>query len=371
MADKSKNVYIVTFMGENYGTILQAYALQMAIKKLKCTPYTIRIVYSRPSTLFKKIVGFIKPKIHYGMLLKIRMIYEKRMFHKRDCKILEFCNSKINICEYRNINKLTHKIDVNGIYIAGSDQIWNILHGKIDPLYLLEFLPQNMNRYSYAVSIGQDKLSYKDLNYYKRALAKFNQLSVREKSAKELLSQIHKHVKCNIDPTLLHDTEFWKMMVKTNAEEEKYILLYMLRPNKKLLELADNISRKKLLKIKYIGSYYYKSKHINCITDAGIEDLLSMINNAEYILTNSFHGTIFSIQFKKKFITYNLDSTGSRMKDLLYELNLTERLIYTNTQENVLYENINYDAVMSKISRLRDESMDYLNKILTDRLVNM
>lgn len=205
---------------------------------------------------------------------------------------------------------------------------------------------------------------------YKGKLSKINYISVREETAKNLLQPlVDKTISVVVDPTLLIDSKEWEKEFKlSDKEKEPYILTYHVTEYPEYVKIINELSRKTGLKV--ITFEKRKKKNYNsilrCAYSDGPEEFVRLIKNAKYVVTTSFHATVFSIIFHKKLFVVPHNTTGSRMIDLLNKLGLQDR-IYYNLEEfkNCDYDReINYKKVEEKLSKEREESLNFLKNAL-------
>ena len=371
------DVFVSTFYWNNYGSALQAFALQEAIKKLGHNPCILRQInndedkkkiYLALRTV-KRFIWQFKPEKHYGLVKKIRMYLEKNIFEERNRKIKRFCENNIQFYDIDLANPVLPVEIESKWFIAGSDQIWNIIDRRISPLYLFSFLKgENAKKYSYAASIGLETLTKDQIKYYEDTLFNFKSISVREKTSCELLktTNLREKVRQDVDPTLLFDGEYWANIASERLINNRYVFVFMLRPNLELFDMARELARKDGLSIVYTGLMSYKFDDVIPKLDVGVEDFLSLIQNAEYIITNSFHGTCFSTQFKKRFVSVKIESTGTRARDFLKSVGLEERLIDGKEEISVIDTAIDYENVNKRLNKMRTTSINYLSSIFND-----
>lgn len=338
-------VGILTFQNSfNFGAQLQAYALQRTISKIG---YSVDVVnYSMTAGNFKSNMIFKSKLAVKSLLLNPKKFYE---FRKR------FNLSKI---KYNNSN-IKEADDVYDIYVTGSDQVWNPEYCRKTNVYLLGFTKKS--RISYAASFGVSDIDDCLYDYYKNNLEKFNAISLREKVGcnlcKKIINRKNYHV---IDPTLLLSKEDWNNDFSLKNDCEKYVLIYMLEYSQDLLDAGIKYANAKKMKYKVISgtprAFYKKG------VQYGMHPIkfLKLFYNAEYIFTNSFHGTIFSINFKKQFFVKLLvknEKVNSRLTDIMKEFNLEDRFIYNKVDND---NKINYKKVDSILLEKRKESLNYL-----------
>lgn len=367
------HVYNATFYAANYGSALQAYSLSQSIqecggipKLIKASTWGTEEKKNKIQVLLHGIKVYFFPEKHYGVLRKIRQFQERKLFSSKREKIEAFCRQNIDMMD---ISTSDYTPDRNGVYLVGSDQVWNIIDRDINSFYLLDFLNNTgIKKYSYAASIGIGELDHTQLEYYERVLSSFSTISVRENEAYELLSKtkLRTKLRVDIDPTLLHDMTFWHKHSAKPMVNKPYVFIYMLRPDKRLFSLAKKVANDHDLEIVYTGNYAFHSKGVNTITDAGIEEFLSLIEHAEYVITNSFHGTCFSLLFHKKFVSVKVQSTGGRAAGLLENVNLSTHLISDGSNIDMIYDEIDYGEIDKRLMILREKSLEYLKSLITE-----
>lgn len=356
----------------NYGATLQAYALQ---EYLESIGHDVEIIdYRLPSqTRYQLFMPYPKGKI-YEIIKKFpwlryilcpyrnrKMLYtwgRKKAFDKFDAEHLN-----ITSVTYHTIEEIRKNPPAADIYIAGSDQIWNTDSANgIDFGYYLDFGDKNIKRISYAASFGVNKIKNDLKNFVANELCKFDKISVRETTGLKILNEFGLNGTLVVDPVFLLSKEQWitSFNLKSN-NVEKYILLYdFLHDDPNLRNFAKSLSSQtglRLLSVNDISKASYADIQIN---NAGPTDFLQYILNAEYIISNSFHATAFSIIFHKEFVTFSLISqnNSSRMSDLLEDLKLTERLCPQSI--NVLNNLVNWDKVENCLSQKIMHSKKFL-----------
>ncbi len=349
----------------NFGSALQAYALKQTIEKLGYITEVIN--YRNPKdglpNQYKDLIRLFISKIFFqrGVLFGHQITYPFLNFHKKYLKIKKPFN---DIETLRNISKNFYSI------ICGSDQIWapNILN----PVYFLNFVPNNVRRISYAASIGLNNIPENLVNLYHSELKKFHSISVREKMGQILLEN-----KCNIkssivlDPTLLLDEEEWSRMERKPFElnlnlDNEYVFCYFLKKDNKykqaiLDKFGENI-------IGYSLNLNDKSWMKDVTGYIGPREFLWLIHHAKTIITDSFHGTIFSLIFHKNFITFNRFKINdpicqnSRIEQLNDYFFIKNKIF---NEDDLIFDNeYNYEYFDNNITKYKNNSINYLTYAL-------
>ena len=358
---------------ENIGATLQCVALYKVLTSLgydcKVINYCPEYHKSRYSVIYRP---FETINHNDTSLIKIKKISKQLALNFRvpgriikKMKFSKFMRKNIRLSEqYKTINELEKTNEVFDTVIVGSDQVWNPMYteGDIDEAYLLVFF--HGIKVSYAASSGKiltPEILKKNLSLFRG----LNRVSVREKSLANLLEEYKIQARIDIDPTLLLTSKEWDEICEPKSYiEEKYIFVYALEKNDSLTTIVEHY--KKSLKIAVIDvsprnciGNTLPNKHVRNI---GPEDFVAYIRNAAIIVTNSFHGTVFSIIYCKNFISVPHSKTPERVIDLLSSLNLSSRLCYDLDGISKL-KDPNYDRVNIKLDELRGASLSYLKNI--------
>ena len=349
-----KKIGILTFHdAHNYGAVLQAYALKKYLKNLNLDVKIINYHhYNIPDGFPKKRV--IKEKTISNIA---KHVYSSKDHNYRWTKFDSFIKRLIDNEQkvYTNEEEL-EKLDID-YWICGSDQIWNteITRG-FNKGFFLDFNTKG-KKISYAVSMGIPSLEEKYEKDFKNSIEKIDCLSVREESLKQYIKKFtDREVVRTLDPTLLLERKDYEELLKENSIKEKYLLIYALGPDERLTEIAKKIANEKNLKIVELNDFKKFNYFCKQISNAGPEDFLTLIKNAEVVVTNSFHGTIFSIIFEKDFYTITRLNRNSRMENILEIVDMKDRLISSvDDLKNVkpqdykkAYKKLEEEAIKSK-----------------------
>ena len=351
----------------NYGSILQSYATQKAIEGLNHECVIIDYTRSdeqgknKARTLCKKSKIWNKnffTRFLYYVIQTPNYLYSYNKFKKYRSKLLNQTS-----VEYSSIEQLKNNLPNADIFCAGSDQIWGTIGNKpCDSAYYLDFVPKKYKCISYAASIGRENISPEIKNSIKTYLPRFSSILVREKSAVEIIkNEGLNNVDLVLDPTLLLKKEDWNNMCKKISHKKKYVLVYQLHENKKFQKYAKQFAKKvglPLLRICPTAQNLIRGgKPIFLPTP---QEFISYFRDAEYILTDSFHGTVFSIIFNKKFIDILPGFTSTRITSILSLLKLENRILKSYDDFSLIDEEINYTDVNSILEKNRTISIKKL-----------
>lgn len=372
MNKRKGNVGLINFhCADNFGAVLQSYALQEVIKRLN---FNVEIINFKP----KYILDQTKTLTNLSVLLKsfkFHSIIKKILIgaikynneKSRSDDFSDFREKHLNLSnlEYYTSIELKNNVPIYDFYITGSDQVWNpVFKENIGDSYFLDFAPEKSIKVSYAASIAQN-VDKRFLDDYKFLINRFNYISIREKSSLNFLGTVtDKEVKVTLDPTLLLDRKEWGNVTKKIKLNQKYILVYDLEENKEIIDLANKVSLLTGLKVISYSNSKKIQNSLGFFKYKGPEEFLGYFENAELVLTNSFHGTVFSIIYQKPFYTIPHTTRGTRMIDLLNDLNLSDRIIYKAEELKVIDKLINYIPVKAILEKMRKSSIDYLKTAL-------
>ena len=350
---------IITFhRAINYGGVLQAYALQEYInKELDVDCEIIDYRCENIESMYKYRPKGLNPKALIKYLLKLPMNAKKKKAFDR------FVDRYIKKGKSVYKSELEKENDKYDIIITGSDQVWGKSRIDVDHSYFLDFVKDSKKKVSYAASFGAKEIDNPLMEEYKKLLSDFTHISVREKSGLDIVKKLtDKNAIVSIDPTLLLDKEQWAQIASTKLKFKKYLLIYTLTNSKSIIDTARKIAKEKGLIIYNISDAVKEEKGIKNLKAVSPEEWVGAFMNASYVVTNSFHGTAFAINFNKDFnseVSQAIAARGNRITDLLDLLDLSDRLI--NNVENS--SSIRYDHANKIIYEERKKSKDYLKKI--------
>lgn len=359
---------IITFhRAINFGAVLQAYALRKIIQKSgrECDIIDYRSDFIENTYKEPRLIEQLNLKRIYNIIFRNGyLIFDKESFTKFLEEYLDV-NGK-NYFEKKQMKDLEKKYDK---FIVGSDQVWNHNCTNFDKTYFLDFFDNSNKKTSYAASFGLEKISDEYVEEYKNLLNNFKSISVREKQGAEIVKKlIGKEVPVVLDPTLLLDVNEWKEIARGNIINEKYILVYLLAETKSIIKFAKKLGKQKGLKVIYINDRLFKKIGIKNLSKISPNYWITLFANAEYIVTNSFHGTAFAINFNKDFYTELLPKgakVNSRLINILELVGLNERLINTKEKKDknkyLNMNSINYELVNKKLQKAREKSIEYIN----------
>ena len=362
-------VGVVTFhRAYNYGACLQAWALQKALKNMGVTPYLINYHLTSMDRLYDPIRK--KNPILKG--LKTIKVYLTKPYHLRRRRVYRAFFAK----NYNLYGDYISADEMNNLpfdaCITGSDQVFNTSHTDgVNPAFFLTFVKAPVKKIAYAASLGSDGFIDSEKEKIAKALKSFDAISVREPGALNAVSElVDKKVSVTPDPTMLltkADYEELKKPCKLKGTKDgHYILVYMMERNEELIKLANKISKETGLPIAQRSYEKIFDNETELMYEHGPDEFLSIVENADYVLTNSFHGTALSLIYEKPFLSMLHSETGLRVTDLLSEIGLEDHILHSISEyhnpEQFMIDNI--EDLRDRKSDLRKKGIDFLKKAL-------
>lgn len=381
------------YFQHNYGSMLQAYATQMALDKLGYENETINISGFNREIKKAKLFYFAKASLtsdillsKTGMVLNVmRRKLSKGQYGKntaiRNARFDDFYKTRIRLSNiYHSKLELSEECkEKYDTVLVGSDQLW--LPGNIAAdYYTLNFVPASVNTIAYATSFGQSVLPKKSAEKAKIFLKKIRHIGIREKSGQELIKElVNRVVPVVCDPTLLFTGEEW---ITIQDEEplikEPYIFCYFLGNNLSHREFAQRLKGEigyRIVALTHLDEFVKGDEDYADYMpyDVDPSDFLNLIRNAAYVCTDSFHCSVFSMLYKKKFFTFKRysrqtkSSTNSRLNTLFSLAGIDGRIFEGNEDiKKCLEMKINYNLVYKNLQAIREKSYQYLETALKD-----
>lgn len=339
----------------NFGSVFQAQGLY---KYLSNKGYDVEVIDYNPEYFRKK-----KLKSKIGELIYYPY------YKARKEKFKKFVERNMNLSkkEYLSVSDLKKDTPEADVYISGGDQLWNSYHpcGN-DDAYKLSFT--NGLKISYSTSMGRNTYTNSELVALRDELKDYYSISVRESSSVKLLKSVGvENITQVVDPVLLLDnSDYEKMLVK--PEIERYLFVYLVTPSKLLSETVKYISEKLGLKIVLYGGFSKKCECDYFLKDLGPDEVLSYLYHADFVLSASFHATLFSIMNNKHFVSLLPDKhTNDRIEDVLDWTHLKDRIIKSELDlDETIFGKIDYDKVDKEVKKRVEYSRDWLDQTLNE-----
>lgn len=355
----------------NYGSFLQTLATQKILEQLGHTSEIVDYVradeeyHQVEKTLLKQKPNwsgnFLKRAVYLALRQPESILAGKKFESQRE----RLMNLTRRYSSYEDLQRNPPKADA---YMTGSDQVWGpVSDGKVDDSYCLSFVPENSRKFAYAASFGKTKFSEDTYELFYKYLSKYEKIAVREDSAVDLLSKLNLSSVQVLDPTLLLSQEEWKPYIGKRPAEN-YILIYQLHNNPDLGKYAQRLAKErgmKLIRISASLHQFAREGSFRYLPD--ISQFLAYIKYADCMVTDSFHGTAFALNFNTPFVEFLPENnTASRNQSILKLTGLTSRIVSDPSDSRVAAENINFQSVNQILATHRAESIEILRQMLSE-----
>lgn len=346
----------------NYGSVLQCYALQNSFDKIGIQNEIID--YISPFLIHRyKIWNVDSSSVKSWFISNFRscLLFRKEMIRK--LRFRRFRNIYLRYSEKTVFDK--KDIEVYSRIICGSDQIWNTRITENDSTLFLDFGDIQTKKAAYAVSLGYTDRSRKEIDFYKKYISPFLYIGVRESMDVSFVKncvQEYAHVEHVLDPTLLLEKKDWEIFISSKGKKEKYILAFIFQNNNDFIRAIKELSKEKKLPVYMIAQSVrrYNKENFKMISGVGPIEFLNLINKAEFVVTDSFHGTAFSIAFEKQFVSMPYKGTENRILSLLSLLGLEDRVFDGSFR---CLRDIDYKNVIHLLEKERKKSIEFLETI--------
>ena len=351
----------------NYRSLLQAYALQTVLEKMGYNAININYtpINEVGGNLAKTLVN--NSRWSKNPFTKMAFLaYQYPSFSHTFNTFKKFRTKYLKeTVEYYSSEEMKNDLSDVDIFCTGSDQVWNKLYNdNLDPAYFLDFAPDEKKRIAYAASFGGNKFDTKDAKYIE-LLKKYSYITVREDTGVSLLSEMGLESSQVLDPTLLLNKQEWDLLVEKKEKREPYYLIYQLKPNKQFDEYAKKISKKYHKKLIRVTPFLFQI--IKCgklVYLPNPSEFLWFIKNADCLLTDSFHGSCFAINFNVPFIEILPGKYNARNESLLRTFKLNNRILHDYNNISIVEEKIDYGLVNKLIAKYRIDSIKQLEKMI-------
>lgn len=370
-----KSIGIITIHKiNNYGSVFQAYALQKACEDLG---YKVEIIdYNYPNDFHTSNKYAKQEDSQPNEPRWIKLLYAVDLM-KQHKGISDF----VSKYEHLSFKQYSHPEDLEmdtphyNVYITGSDQLWNPRHCNGDPAFMLHFAPDNALIISYAASIGVNSIPEELKPLYKKLLGRYAHISVRENSGANVIREmVGKEATVVLDPTLLLNREQWNQIASPNRQfKKKYILCYFLNYTFNAFpyvdQLAEYMQKQTGYEIVRVARPPHKLglPHTHYRVGASPEEFLALVRDAEMVLTTSFHGTAFAVNYGKPVFTVVEDrnANDSRQVSLMHNLGLDSQILSIKDampdRNRFIYDE---KTEQERLETLRQSSMNYLKTAL-------
>ena len=363
---------ITLHRAENYGSVLQALALQNKLLELGHHAEVLDYHPERYTNAGKlKRLKNQSPKFKNPIILLAAKALIYPSYLRKNKRFEDFIRKYIILSEVSfatNEEAKSLNFDADA-FCTGSDQVWNSHWNEcVEKALFLDFVPKGKLVFSYAASIGLSELPENEIGLTKRLLEKYEHISVREDTGVKILQELGRTDAIQaIDPTLLMTKEEWEKYTNDKYEGKDYILTYNLHHDSKIDKYAQALSKKHgipVWNISYNWHDFVRKGHL-CWCPY-VEEFLGMIKHAKFVIADSFHATVFSIIFERPFVTITPEVASSRISSILNLLGIGDRNLQKFIDTSVIEQPIDYTKVKSILAIEQKISMDYLRMALKE-----
>lgn len=369
----------------DYGGMLQAYASFRKIRDLGYDPEAININALIGDIKKRKIkyfasnildVSIVKEKSQI-IFKKIRTKFNKELnlnLVKRYTAFEEFYTKKFKVSrEYKSWEELRGCCNEYSSVVVGSDQLW-LPSNIAGDYYTLSFVPHNVNKVAYATSFGVSNIPSRQREKTEKFLGRIDYLSAREESGQRLIKEYTgRDVSLVCDPALLLTSSEWdEDATPGRIIEDKYVFCYFMGDNPWQREFVKQVKRRtgyKIVSLLHLDQYIKTDEDYvdEAPYDISPADFINLVKNAEFVCTDSFHGTVFSLIYRRKFFTFMRFSdaatlsTNARITTLLKRIGVEDRLVQKNSNvDEMLNKNMDFEKIQNRLKDFREESLKYL-----------
>ena len=364
---------VVTFWwgNDNYGQIAQCFALQTVLKELGHEPFVVRCHWKDSwKGKVMRIVRFFKPSVrerrkNWNTFVKPEL-RRFRNFLETHCTLGED--------EFHAFETLKRKCPEADCFIVGSDQVWNCNPDANGRVWFLDFVPADKKKVAYAASFGKLRTSSAFKAFCREKLAAFDAVGVREKEGEEFLKALGVSSKCVADPTLLLSRETYETIAGAQKFSPiPYVFCYWLgrhNPNDVLPagEVSDFLVKENLPLKSVVAGVPFPASGLGEIESLTLPQWFAAIRDAEVVFTNSFHGTVFCLIFRKPVVVFPAltESGNGRLRSLLSLCGLENRIYdrEKNSVEKILSQPVDWSAVENRLTAHCRESENFLKQAL-------
>ena len=384
--EKKKVALAINYDYHDYGGMLQAFATQRALTKIGVDSETIDFDSLKDDINKRKWKYFLSNIFDLTIVKEKGRVIAKKIrtrlngnlkekLSERDAAFDAFCKKGFKVSQkFGSWQALTNGCRKYDAVIVGSDQLW-LPSNVMGDYYTLNFVPSDVRKIAYATSFGIGAVPEKMKGQYAQYLSRIECLSARETSGQDIIKQcVGRDVPLVCDPTMLLEKEDWsEIATEKRIIKEDYVFCYFMGDNPEQREFVKRLAKAKDLKIVallHLDQYIAADEDYVDYAPYNISpaDFVNLVKNANYICTDSFHGTVFSIIFSRNFFTFKRFnkkaslSTNTRLTSLLNRLGLNERLYTGEESVDGSLDGCNYEKVQQNLKAFRADSFSYLKK---------
>lgn len=377
-----KKIGLVAVTNHNYGSILQTYALQTAVRNMGCDTQIIKYAEGKAAKIVRLLNGeyaISRLKMIYKKIA-MNMLYpkQKHLLGERARSFRVFTDKELDFSVlYTSLSALTVASKGYDTVLLGSDQVWNPMNLLMN-FFTLNFVPDDVKKGAYAPSFGVSRIPDAYKKAYSEYISRIEHVSCREMAGVKLIKELTgRDVPMVCDPTLLLTAKEWESCLSDKVKiNERYVFCYFIGDNPNQREVVKEYAKKhdlKIVALLHIDEYIASDEMYADYTpyNVGPAEFLYLVKNAECVMTDSFHASVFSLQFHRNFYTFNRfengngNSTTSRIDSLLSTANVMDRKVKNGAMLNDLSTSeIDFDDVDERLKEFRASSEAYLKSIV-------
>lgn len=350
----------------NYGSALQTLATQKFFERLGLEVEFVDYWRKDQTTAarIRRIIFGKKKNLKQWIKKPVRDILEIKAIKDSEKVFRKFILEKVHLTDrtYSTFDELLNECPMADIYATGSDQMWNSGWNQgIEKSFFLEYAPEGKKRIAFATSIGKTKFEEVEANEIIPLIKKYDLITLREQSAVELLDNYEVEGSLVLDPTLTLNKEEWFEIIPEKKREKPYLLVYQLHlthDDADFTKAIKSIAERKGLEIVRISYSHSDRKIGEKVVLPEVYEFLSLIRGADFVVTDSFHGTAFSINFNKQFAVIYPEHFSTRMENILQLTGLKEQRYRDNDSAEKWDSVISYEEVNSILAERRNKVED-------------
>lgn len=361
------DIYVSTIIdSHNYGTVLQAVATRDVLSRYG---HPVFIDYCRLAWTTRGWVGSYMGNTGHSVPERAARLVANAPVHHRTRKLFRsFVEKRLELCDVAPYLASGEGLDPHAVYCVGSDQTWNIeCNYGIDPVYFLENVPSGFRKVAFSASFGRPSLGSGEAALTKPLLEQFEAISVRESSGVAILEQMGLVGTALKDPVLLCCPEMWRELASgIPASEDGYVLVYMLNDNPSMCAFARDLADREGLRAKIVTFNPMKRapKGLEGVCLPTPEKWVSLFRDAAYVVTDSFHGTCFSLLFEHPMIVFDPPKFSVRLRDVLSDFGLASRRVSDGKDPFVIAsEGVDWGSVRTSKAKFAKEAKLFLDGV--------
>lgn len=380
--NKRKFIGLVSVTNHNYGSILQTFALQTAVRNIGCDTQVIKYTegkYAKMGRFRNSEYAISRLKMIYKKLvMNVLCPKQKHMLGERALAFREFIDKELSFSKlYTSLSALGVASKNYDAVLLGSDQVWHPMNLRMN-FFTLNFVPDGVKKGTYAPSFGVSSIPESYRKPYTDYINRIEYVSCREMAGVKLIKELTgREVPMVCDPTLLLTAQDWDKCLSNKVKiKEKYVFCYFIGNNPNQREVVKEYAKLhglKVVALLHIDEYIASDENYADYTpyNVGPAEFLYLVKNAECVMTDSFHASVFSLQFHRNFYTFNRfengdgNSTTSRIDSLLSTANVMDRKVKNGASVSDLVNTvIDYKDVDERLKQFRASSEAYLKSIV-------